>query len=100
MFLDGDDYLETDACRIAYDAIREKDTDILHFGSFVDNYAGFEEKRIENIRKMLKPCPEEIRSADLLSMCFIEKKIWLDALEQDLSRKHVCRNTGTSSQGE
>ncbi len=75
MFMDADDYLEPNACQVAYDAIVEKQTDILQFDTFVENCGNLPEARIEGNQKMLRPYTEEILTGFLLEECFVQKKI-------------------------
>ncbi len=53
MFLDGDDYLESNACEELYRSIKEKDVDILQFGTNVLNEGSLPERRIENLQNFL-----------------------------------------------
>lgn len=91
MFVDSDDWLEEDACRIALDAIYAKRVDILQFGAFVDNCGGLPESRIELNQKLVDPPEVKILSGNLVERCFADKQfgftLWNKIYRGDLVRK-------------
>lgn len=91
MFLDGDDYLEKDACEKLYSVIKEKKVDMVHFGTNIINAGYVQEKRIENLAKMLEPYYDVLRGKDVFEGCFIDKKyrfsIWNKIYEAQFCKK-------------
>lgn len=55
MFVDGDDWLEPDACERLYAKMQETGVDILHFGTFVENCARYPKEKIAGIEKSVAP---------------------------------------------
>ncbi len=91
MFLDGDDFLAPNACEIALDAIVKTPVDMVQFGTNVINLGGVTEKRIDLVRRLLKPYSGVLKNADLLHACFVEKKfrfhLWNKIYDGELCRK-------------
>ena len=90
MFVDGDDELCTDACRIASEAIEKYGTDIVQFDTEVVNCAGVSEERIQMNQRFLFPCLEEIHEENLIFSCWEEKKIGFSLWNKIFNGK-ICR---------
>ena len=95
MFLDGDDRYTADACEKVYQAMEEKGTDILQFGTDVVNFANAPEERIQLNKRLLAPYLKEELSGDILSACWEEKKfgftLWNKAYSGELCREAFSR---------
>lgn len=91
MFLDGDDYLETNACEKLFTVISKKQVDIVHFGTNIINAGHVPEKRIENLEKLLKPYYGTLRNNDVFKGCFVEQKyrfsIWNKIYEAEFCKE-------------
>lgn len=91
MFLDGDDYLEVDACEKLYNVISKKKVDMVHFGTNVINEGRVSEQRITNLEKLLKPYNGMLKGSEVFTGCFIEKKyrfsIWNKIYEAEFCKK-------------
>lgn len=90
MFMDGDDYLQVDACEKLYSIISEQRVDILHFGTNIINVGNADDRRITNLQKLLSPYPEHIRGKDVFESCFIEKKFRF-SLWNKIYEAHFCK---------
>lgn len=91
MFLDADDYLESDACRSLYEKIRNENVEILHFSSHIINCANLPEKRIQQNEKAILPCEQRFEEENVFKACFVEKKysitLWNKVFKTELCKK-------------
>ncbi|WP_445361558.1 glycosyltransferase [Microbulbifer sp. EKSA005] len=90
MFVDADDYIEPTACEIAYTAITENDTDILQFGTFIENCGNLPQSRIDFNQKMVRPFTEETITNNLMQECFLQKKFSIN-LWNKIYNGAICR---------
>ena len=90
MFLDSDDYLEPEACQMAYDAIVEYGTDILQYGTVVENCANIPKWRIDSNQKALIPYTGDVLTGNLSEACFLEKKFSVNIWNK-IFRGDICR---------
>lgn len=92
MFVDGDDVLLSDACKIAYETIVQNKVDIVHFGTKIQNCVGVPEDRIKNNEKLVKPLLEKLEE-DLVIACFKEKKfgfqLWNKIYNANIVKKAI-----------
>ncbi len=72
MFLDADDYLESDACEKLLGYIEKHDVDILHFGTRVINSSNVSESRIASIEKFVRPFHKHIKGQEVFDACFVD----------------------------
>ena len=90
MFVDGDDYAEKDFCKTAYDSITSYKTDIIQFGTYLENCADISEARMKENQNALEPCLELIKT-DLQSACFRDYRIsigiWNKIFDGEKARK-------------
>lgn len=89
LFLDADDYLESDACRQIYEKIKAEKVDILHFSSRVLNCANLPQTRIDSNQRLLTPCRERI-TGDIWEACFQKKKFFI-TLWNKLFSAELCK---------
>lgn len=94
MFLDQDDYLSLNALEVACKAIEEKGTDLVQFGTIVENYGDLPDERIAFQNKYLQFRKEEIIRGNLINACFVERSkrklywnCWNKIYGGDLCRK-------------
>lgn len=91
MFLDGDDYLEKDACEKLYNIISAKKVDMVHFGTNIINVGNVPQTRIDNLEKLLAPYYKTLQGKDVFDNCFIEKNyrfsIWNKIYEAEYCKK-------------
>ena len=95
MFVDSDDFLEEKACITAYNAIRKYMTDILQFGTTIENCGNLPASRIKSNQAYLAPClGGGSVKGDLQVECFINKKfsftLWNKIYYADICRKAVA----------
>lgn len=74
MFLDADDYYETDACEIAYNKIVEKNVDIVHFDLNIINVGNSPENMVESIKNAVVPYNGLLQGKDVFLGCFKDRK--------------------------
>ena len=90
MFVDGDDYLEENACEIAYKAAKDHKSDIVQFDCIIENCAHLPQKRIDNNQRLLAPYLGKPIEGNLLEECFIRSRfsftIWNKIIRGDIAR--------------
>ncbi len=91
MFLDGDDYLEPNACEKLYDVISNENVDMVHFGTNIINSGNVTEKRIKSLEKRLSPYNGKLDGENVFKACFIDKKyrfsIWNKIYKAELCKE-------------
>lgn len=91
MFLDGDDYLEPDACEQLYHVISTEHVDMVHFGTNIINAGNAAEKRIKNLEKRLNPYDGKLNGEAVFTSCFVDKKyrfsIWNKIYKAELCKE-------------
>ena len=91
MFMDGDDFLQSDACEKLYDFIKTKNVDMVQFGTNIINMNHMNEQRIQNLETFLQPHLELLRDKKVFEGCFFEKKyrftIWNKIYEAGYCKK-------------
>ena len=73
MFVDGDDELTPNCVEIAYSTIKDKNVDIVNFGTKVENCGNMAQSRIDMNQRLLEPFNGRIEG-DIQKACFIDKK--------------------------
>ncbi|EKU79333.1 glycosyltransferase [Veillonella seminalis] len=89
MFLDGDDEYYNDSCQIAYETIKNKSVDMVHFNTDVINCSGVSNERIENNRKWLSSF-SGIYQGDIVKACFEQHKFGANLLNK-IYNGDICR---------
>lgn len=89
MFLDADDYLETEACRILYERMQKERVDILHFAAAIEN-AGVDEKRLKNMQAFLKPYKGRLADRAVFTGCFRHKRYQFSVWNK-IYRTEICK---------
>lgn len=77
MFLDGDDYLDVNACKELYKLIARERVDILQFGTTIIPRNNVKEDEINYVEKLLAPYDGKLSAkynGDLNHYCFVEEK--------------------------
>lgn len=74
MFVDSDDWLESQACEKLYERIRLEQVDILQFGTNIIPAVPLQEEMIQWIENFLKPYEQRVEGKDILRLCFVEDK--------------------------
>ena len=75
MFVDSDDYLELNACELAYSKIIEMQVDMLQFSTKVHNCANIDENKVKNLNdKRLVPYDTLLKGEDVFKAAVIENK--------------------------
>jgi len=91
LFLDGDDFLERNACEELYEEVKNHNVEILHFGTNIINAGGAPQKRIQNLEKLLLPYNEKLSGIQVFEGCFKEKKyrftLWNKMYSASLCKK-------------
>ncbi len=90
MFLDADDYLESDACEILYNRINKEKVDILHFPSAIED-EGVTESRLKNMESFVKPYMGMLKNQEVFTGCFLDMKyrfsIWNKIYRTDICKR-------------
>lgn len=93
LFLDSDDFLAGNACQKLYKAIKEKDVDILQFGSTVVPTDGVDEISVNGVQQILTPHCEHISATytgEITNACYYDRKfgftLWNKLLNGDITR--------------
>lgn len=93
LFLDGDDFLAGNACQNLYKKIKEKNVDILHFGSTVVANNNVDKTTCDWVQQYIVPCFEDITasySGEITSVCYKDHKfaftLWNKLLKGDVVR--------------
>ncbi len=93
VFSDADDFFELDALETAYNKIKEKKVDMLHFGTTVENCANLPKARIDMNAKLVAPYLKNDVSSNILEECFLNKKfafnVWGKMIKGDVCREAV-----------
>ncbi len=71
MFMDGDDYLDENACEELYKIIEKEKVDIVHFGTKVICPENADVTRIGNLKRMLLPYSGRLEGKDVFEGCFV-----------------------------
>ncbi len=90
MFLDADDRLEPEACRILYEKAKKEQVDILHFSSSVKNCGRLPESDVTKLKKVLSPYPGRLAGEAVFSACFVQGKYGY-TLWNKIYRTQLCK---------
>lgn len=74
MFVDADDTLALEACAELYDQMKEKNVDIIQFGTEVVNCGNLPQARIASNQRMVAPYLDQLCGEEVFKGCFIDKK--------------------------
>lgn len=91
MFVDGDDFLELNACEILYSTITKKKVDIVHFGTNVINAGNVPQTRLSNLNKLLKPYYGTLKNKDVFKGCFVDNK-YRFSIWNKIYEANFCKN--------
>lgn len=91
MFLDGDDFFLPETCEMAYSAITEYNTDVLHFGTNIINKGDAPGFEVDSIAGFVKLYENKLIYDSVLEACFIEEKygynLWNKIYKTSLCKK-------------
>ena len=94
MFLDGDDYLDSRACKKVYSLIRNEKVDILQFGTTVIPRGNIQASELSAVEEILKPYDRKLVANDtgeMVNYCFKDRKygftLWNKIYKGDIVRK-------------
>lgn len=90
LFVDGDDYLEQNACEMLIKEMGKDPVDILQFGSYIHAEAYLEHTRVERSRKNLIPYYGKLFGTDVLKKCFLENQ-YRFTLWNKMYRAAICK---------
>ena len=90
MFLDSDDELTHDACRIALDAIKSTNADILQFGTTVINDVKQYENGVTWFESFVEPAKSTYYGEDIFLQCF-EKRSYRFSIWNKIYRSNICK---------
>ena len=100
MFLDSGDFLSPNALEAAYAAIKENDTDLVQFGTVLENHGKLSNANILSADKHLNLGAQGASKGDLISVCFtneLERKLnWI--LTNKIYRADICKKVFTEIQ--
>lgn len=89
MFVDGDDELAPNCIEEAYTTIKEKNVDIVNFGTKVVNRGNMAQSRIDMNQRMLEPFNGLIKG-NIQKACFIDKKFAFNVWNK-IYKAEVCK---------
>lgn len=92
MFLDSDDFLESNACEIAYSEIKKLGCDIIQFETIIHNTGNVSLSRVNNLEKFLNNYESKLYLHDeIFDKCFNKQNfnftIWNKIYKSDLCKK-------------
>ncbi len=87
MFVDSDDYLDVNACEVAYKLIKEKESDILQFTCGVVDFSD-DKQAVKWLKNALKPKGFRFQGDEILDAFFV-KRVELTSLVGKLFKKEV-----------
>lgn len=89
MFLDSDDWLETNACQDLYNEMCLKRADIIQFGTYIETDKWAQEQRIAGLERILQPYPQW--SYSVFQDCFLKQQfgfsIWNKIYRADIVKR-------------
>lgn len=102
LFLDADDYLETEACEELYRKAVAEQVDILQFSSKVENCADLPEQRIQRNQEMLAPLECRLEGREVFVECFLKKSygftLWNKLIRTELCKQAFSKMGGLSAE--
>lgn len=90
MFLDGDDFLEKEACEIAYSEIESNNADILQFGMNLINRGSAPKHEIDSFIHFVTPCFERLENDLILKECFENERYNYNLVDK-IYRADICK---------
>lgn len=90
MFLDSDDYLDTDACEELYMQMEQNGADVLHFGTSLHFRENVSSDMAAWVEHFLIPYEGWIEQGNLLNACFAEEKFDFN-ITNKIWKKEVCK---------
>ena len=91
MFVDSDDYLELNACELAYNKISEMQIDMLQFSTKVHNCANIDENKVKNLNdKRLVPYDTLLKDEEVFKAAVIDNK-YSFTLWNKIYRTQLCK---------
>ena len=91
MFLDSDDTLEPNACKIAYETITKYDVDIVNFGANVIPNGYVEKNALKLAKKHFSSKKFSLKNTEILGDCYVNKRynwnVWTKIYKADLVKK-------------
>ena len=91
MFLDADDYYSLDACEIAYNKIKEKNVDIVHFMLDIINVGNSPESMVQAIKKDVIPYDGLLEGENVFKGCFLDRKYSPTPVNK-IYKTEICKN--------
>ncbi len=93
MFLDSDDYLEPDACEIAYHVIDKYDVDIVNFGANVIPNGLIDKVVLKTAKEHFSSKTLNLKNTEILGDCFKKRKynwnLWTKIYKSELVKKVI-----------
>lgn len=93
MFLDSDDFLEKNACEIAYKAITKRKCDVFQFGAKIECEGIQDPDAVEALINYLRPSDKTLKGTDVFEGCFVKGyytwNLWNKIYKTDLVKKVV-----------
>ncbi len=90
MFLDSDDYLDTDACEELYMQMEQRKVDVLHFGTRLHLSENVSGQMAGWVEQFLTPYEGRIENGKILNACFAEDKFDFN-ITNKIWKKEVCK---------
>ena len=91
MFLDSDDYLEPNACEIAYKAITKHQVDILHFSTNIIPFGLVDKKELQDKQSFVDAYCKKLSGENIFDACYIQRKycwnVWNKIYRSDIVKK-------------
>lgn len=90
IFLDSDDYLDTNACEELYIQMEQQKVDVLHFGTSLHLSQNVSDQMAGWVEQFLTPYEGRIENEDILTACFTEDKFDFN-ITNKIWKKEVCK---------
>jgi len=91
LFLDADDRLMENACERLLEVYTEKPADIIQFGTYINACNGIGKDKVDEVKRYLCPCCEEISIEEVQNLCFrigsLSHSLWGKMFDGDICRK-------------
>ena len=91
LFVDGDDYLDFDACTVLMNEMQKDPVEILHFGTYVHYEEEVSPEKKEDLKRHLKCITTRLTGEDVFRKCFITEEyshtMWGKLFAVDLMKR-------------
>lgn len=91
MFLDSDDFLEKDACEVAYEEITKRGCEVFQFGANIECEGVVDPDAVSGISNFVRPYKKSLANKDVFEGCFVSRlytwNLWNKIYKTELVKK-------------